>query len=88
MPFADASFSTVVCQFGLMFVPDKQAAFREVRRVLGEGGLFAFSVWDSMAANPYSRLTHETLARLFPADPPQFLRFPSAFMIVKCYISS
>jgi hypothetical protein len=62
-----------------MFVPDKQAAFREVRRVLGEGGLFAFSVWDNMAANPYARLTHETLAKLFPADPPQFFTVPFSF---------
>lgn len=72
LPFVDASFPTVVCQFGLMFVPDKQAAFREVRRVLSKGGLFAFSVWDGIDANPYARIAHETLAKLFPVNPPQF----------------
>jgi ubiquinone/menaquinone biosynthesis C-methylase UbiE len=76
LPFPDASFATVVCQFGLMFVPDKQAAFREVRRVLKKDGLFAFNVWDSMNENRYAHLTHETLAKLFPTDPPQFFTIP------------
>ncbi|MBM4258919.1 MAG: class I SAM-dependent methyltransferase [Deltaproteobacteria bacterium] len=72
LPFPDTSFPTVVCQFGLMFVPDKQAAFREARRVLSKGGLFAFNVWDTIATNPFVDISHKTLARLFPADPPQF----------------
>lgn len=73
LPFPAAAFPTVVCQFGLMFVPDKQAAFREAHRVLRKDGVFAFNVWDGVAANPFARITHETLAQLFPTDPPQFL---------------
>ena len=42
LPFASASFSALTCQFGLMFVPDKEAAFSEARRVLAKDGRFAF----------------------------------------------
>jgi len=45
LPFPDGAFDYVVCQFGVMFFPDKPAAFREVRRVLRPGGQFLFNVW-------------------------------------------
>src|SRR5262249_27725237 len=64
LPFVDASFAIVVCQFGLMFVQDKQAAFREARRVLRKDGLFAFNVWDRLSTNPFAHIAHETLASL------------------------
>src|SRR5688572_3462352 len=38
LPFADASFDAVICQFGVMFFPDKVRAFAEARRVLRPGG--------------------------------------------------
>ncbi len=56
LPFPDASFDALVCQFGVMFVPDKAVAFAEMRRVLAPGGTLIFSVWDSLAVNPASRL--------------------------------
>src|SRR4030081_2220966 len=43
LPFPDAAFDAVVCQFGVMFLPDKQKAYREARRVLKPGRHFIFN---------------------------------------------
>lgn len=76
LPFPDGSFNVAVCQFGLMFVPDRDRAFREIRRVLLKGGLLAVSVWDRMEANPWGTAVHETVAEFFPDNPPQFFKAP------------
>jgi len=73
LPFADAGFDLVVCQFGAMFFPDRVAAFGEARRVLAPGGAFLFNVWDRLDANPASQAVADAVAALFPADPPGFL---------------
>jgi SAM-dependent methyltransferase len=73
LPFGDAEFDTVVCQFGVMFFPDKQAGYREAMRVLAPGGRFVFNVWDVLAANEVTRITAETVAKSFPQDPPRFI---------------
>ena len=52
LPFADASFDRVLCQFGLMFFPDRVGALAEMLRVLRPGGRLAVSVWDALAHNP------------------------------------
>jgi len=73
LPFPDESFDAVVCQFGVMFFPDKAKAFAEARRVLKPGGIFIFSVWDRMEDNDFGRLAHLAQESVFPADPPRFL---------------
>ena len=73
LPFPDAAFDAVVCQFGAMFFPDKAGAFAEARRVLRPGGLFLFNVWDRIEENEFADAVTAALATLFPADPPRFL---------------
>lgn len=79
LPFPDAAFDAVACQFGLMFVPDKPRAFAEVRRVLKPHGLFAFNVWLSLADNSFGRIARDTIARYFTSDPPTFYDVPFGF---------
>jgi SAM-dependent methyltransferase len=73
LPFADASFDAVVCQFGAMFFPDKRKAYAEARRVLRPGGVFVFSVWDRIAENEFADVVTVALETIFPDDPPRFL---------------
>ncbi len=73
LPFDDASFDVVVCQFGVMFFPDRIAGYREARRVLKPGGRFLFNVWDHIGMNEFADIVTQTAASIFPEDPPQFL---------------
>lgn len=73
LPFADAAFDLVCCQFGAMFFPDRVAAYREARRVLKAGAHLLFSVWDRIEENVFADNVTNALARMFPHDPPRFL---------------
>ncbi len=80
LPFEDASFDAVVCQFTVMFFPDKPRGFAEVRRVLRPGGVFVFNVWDRIEDNEFTEVIVEAVATLFPADPPRFMvRIPHGY---------
>jgi SAM-dependent methyltransferase len=79
LPFPDASFDALVCQFGVMFFPDKDKGHREAHRVLVSGGRYLFSVWDSHGHNPIGPLITEILAGFFPHDPPQFYQVPFSY---------
>ncbi len=73
LPFEDAAFDLVCCQFGVMFFPDRQSGYREARRVLKPGGCFLFSVWDRIEENVFANDVTNALAEVFPDDPPRFL---------------
>jgi len=73
LPFEDAAFDLVCCQFGAMFFPDRPAAYREAKRVLKPGGRFLFNVWDRIEENIFANDVTNALARIFPDDPPRFL---------------
>ncbi|MBT5080925.1 MAG: methyltransferase domain-containing protein [Rhodospirillaceae bacterium] len=73
LPFTDGEFDAVVCQFGVMFFPDRIAGYGEALRVLQPGGEFHFNVWDQISANEFADVVTQTAAAIFPDDPPQFL---------------
>lgn len=73
LPFDDGTFDAVVCQFGVMFFPDKPRAYSEVRRVLAPGGVFVFNVWDRIHENEFADIVTTALESVFPKDPPRFL---------------
>jgi SAM-dependent methyltransferase len=72
LPFDDDSFDLVVCQFGVMFFPDKRAAFAEARRVLAPGGTFLFNVWGSVAESDFAEAMASALAAVLD-EPPAFM---------------
>lgn len=76
LAFADGSFDTVVCQFGIMFFPDRPKSHREALRVLRPGGRYLFSVWDAHRHNEFARLTDMLVRQTFAEDPPGFYRVP------------
>jgi SAM-dependent methyltransferase len=80
LPFGDASFDVVVCQFGVMFFPDRARGYAEMRRVLRPGGTAVVAVWDRLSANEIAEEAQRAVGRLWPDDPPLFLeRTPYAY---------
>jgi len=73
LPFDDASFDAVCCQFGVMFFPDRIAGYSEARRVLRLGGSFLFNVWDRIEENEFANVVTDAAAAVFPENPPRFL---------------
>jgi ubiquinone/menaquinone biosynthesis C-methylase UbiE len=72
LPFDHAQFDVVVCQFGIMFLPDKRAGYREALRVLKPSGRFIFNVWDRLENNEVHWIVAQAVASMFPHDPPRF----------------
>jgi len=82
LPFAADSFDVVVCQFGVMFFPDRAAGYREIKRVLRPGGTFLFNVWNRIEDNEFAHVVTEAMRARYPTDPPVFLaRTPHGYSV-------
>jgi ubiquinone/menaquinone biosynthesis C-methylase UbiE len=64
IPLPEDTFDVVLCQLGLMFIPDKAGALREMHRVLAPGGRALVSVPTPTA---FFKVFEEALARHLPA---------------------
>ena len=73
LPFPDDAFDLVVCQFGVMFLPERPRAYRGFARVLAPGGHVLLNTWDRIDTHGFGRALVEALARVFPGDVPPFL---------------
>lgn len=73
LPFDDGSFDLVLCQFGVMFFPDKIAASREARRMLSDGGHYLVVTFGRLEDNPVPKAADEAVTALFPGDPPRYM---------------
>ncbi|MEE8258344.1 MAG: class I SAM-dependent methyltransferase [Sphingomonadales bacterium] len=79
LPFDDGAFEAIACQFGVMFFPGKAESFAEAKRVLVEGGVYHFNVWDTWEGNPFGRICQDVAEKFFPDDPPQFYKMPFSY---------
>ena len=78
--FPAGSFDLVVCQFGVMFFPDRPRGFAEMARVLTPDGRVRFAVWDVVEGSEITATLVDCLATLFPDDPPSFIvRLPHGY---------
>jgi ubiquinone/menaquinone biosynthesis C-methylase UbiE len=76
LPFDTGSFDAVVSQFALMFFEDRQAAIKEMVRVLRPGGRLAVAVWDRAENSPGYAALIDLLHRLFGDAAADALRAP------------
>ncbi len=72
LPFPDNCFDLVICQFGFMFLPDKQKGFNEAWRVLKPGGQFLFITWDKAENNITLHISQQTILQFLKATPPPY----------------
>lgn len=80
LPFEDQQFDLVACQFGVMFLPDKRAAFDQARRALRPGGAFLFNVWEALEKHEFEAALVAGLRCAFPHDPPSFMEsYPHSY---------
>lgn len=79
IPFEDNYFDLIVCQFGIMFVPDKQKAFMEMCRVLKPGGFLIINSWDKLEFNNVALTAHETVNTFFKDNPVMFYYIPFSY---------
>ncbi len=76
LPFSDNAFDAVVCQFGVMFFPDRLEGLKELVRVLKPGGWATVTTWDRVERNPSVEVAGAIIQSAFASDPRRFLEVP------------
>ena len=61
LDFEDDAFDAIAMNFGVLHLPDPEAAFAEAARVLRSGGHYGFTVWAGSEESPGARLVEEAI---------------------------
>jgi ubiquinone/menaquinone biosynthesis C-methylase UbiE len=78
LPFTDQSFDCVICNFGILHLPEPERGIAEAARVLVRGGRYAFATWRGPDVSPFFRTivgavtTHGSMDMGLPPAPPPF----------------
>lgn len=79
LPFPPDSFDVVLCQLGLQFFPDQRRALREMRRVLGNAGRAALSVYSPIERTPGANAFVRALDQVLGAGASRIKRGEHSF---------
>ena len=75
-----SSFDLVVSQFGVMFFPDRVAAYVDSARALRPGGSVLVAIWDTIDTSTFPLALAESLAVVLPDGAPTFVvRVPHGY---------
>lgn len=70
LAFPDDSFDTIVCVFGIFFLPDMEASIAELWRMLRPGGQLAITSWGTRVFEP----ANTTFWNAIKADRPDIYK--------------
>lgn len=73
LPFDESSFDLVLCQFGIMFFPDKLHANVQARRVLRPHGQYLLVIFNRLEMNPIPKAAQDAINKLFPQSPIDYM---------------
>ncbi|MEQ1821281.1 MAG: methyltransferase domain-containing protein [Fimbriimonadaceae bacterium] len=79
LPYAEALFDSVACQFGYMFIPDKAQALREAKRVLAPDAMLHLLVWRPLEENEVSHIARDVIVPFLPEGTPRPFDGPFGF---------
>ncbi len=80
LPFADATFDALVCNFAIGHFPYPEAAVSECVRVIKPGGRIALSWWDDPSRQRIQGLFREAIAEIGARPPPDV---PTGYSILR-----
>jgi len=70
LELSDGSFDVVLCRFGLMYMPDRQRALTEWRRVLKPGGRAVVAVFSTPDKNNWGAIPIGVIRKRAQLPPP------------------